>query len=253
MRMTHPELNKRSHSLLLTKSLHKPLLKIKKSTSGQYASKLSFIKQKLTKQSGMILVFVLIFLLAISLLAVSSISSSKLQLTLLNNQQMYLQAIIQLENAQEFVFSQLTKEVYSEKILNLESIWDEGSELLVAHSSTMSQCDITLDNHWIQLDLTGELPSAINALSNIKTHLSVISTEVVDNQNSTVDMGVSTKRLETLLIKQCLGLGNSGLWVLQTSIITRRSLNSLSINGLSSNRFSISSIYHNSDIILAGN
>jgi len=211
------------------------------STSTKHISskQMSGLKQYISKQGGMILILVLIFLLAMSLLSVSSISSAKLQLTLLNNQQTYIQTMDQLVNAQQLVFSQLTSDVYSEQILNL------------AHPSNddflNSDCDMSPGESWLSLDLTSTLNlsdlTPLFAIDHIKTYLSVISIELIDNDADSLDINLFSKRVETLLIKQCLALTNSDLWLLQSSIITRRG----------SNRFNISSIYHSTEIKLAGN
>lgn len=212
---------------------------INSSTKQRQSSKLLRSRLYCLQQKGMILVLVLIFLLAMSLLSVSSISSAKLQLTLLNNQQTYLQAMNRLANAQQLVFSQLTSDVYSEKILNLERTSNRDF--------ISSDCDIPLGSSWLPIDLTSTLNlsdlTPLLAIDQIKTYLSMLSIELIDNDADSLEINLSSKRVETLIVKQCLSLTNSDLGLLQTSMITRRG----------SNSFSISTLYHNTEIKLAGN
>lgn len=211
------------------------------------------------QQSGIVLILVLVFLLAMSLLSMSSISSSKLQLTLLNNQQTYLDAVTKLNNAKQLVFSQLSGDTYSEKIFNLDSVLDSNNKLTDS-SGSINYCDEQLDGHWLFLDLnlisnSSHYPESIElakvlVFNDLKTYLSVISIEFIDgeNTNTNSDLNLSSARLETLMIKQCLALNNSSLWLLQTSIITRQTSDEFGTD-----KFNISPVFGNTEIKQSGN
>jgi hypothetical protein len=207
-----------------------------------------FVKKSL-QQKGMVLVLVLIFLLAISLISVSSITSSKVQLTLLNNQQIYLQAMGQLSNTKQLILSQLTGDIYSEQILKLSV--DRGSE------NAINLCNTRLGANWLLLDLNQNLNSEyieltkLLAMNNIKSYLRVISIELNENgdgtANTSTDINLLSKRQETLHIKQCLPFTNSDLWLLETSIISRRTIGEVEMN-----KFNISSVFYDIQIKQAG-
>jgi len=163
------------------------------------------------KQQGIVLVLVLIFLLVMTLLSVSSISSSRLQTVMLSNQALYQQARLLLTNNKQLVFNQLSTSEYSSSILQLSSVLDTNGKLTI---SELPNCREQIYNDWILLGASQSIqltPSEL--ISKAVTHLALIAVELDD-----ID---SSKRLETLVLQQCTELLSSSLAVVETSIITR--------------------------------
>lgn len=170
---------------------------------------MNWVRKK--KQQGIVLVLVLIFLLVMTLLSVSSISSSRLQTLMLSNQALYQQAELLLTNNKPLVFNQLSKPEYSSSILQLNSVLDIRGKLT---NSELPNCREQIHNDWILLGASqGIQLTQSNMISTPVNYLGLIAVELDD-----ID---SNKRLETLVLQQCVELSHSSLAVVETSIITR--------------------------------
>lgn len=193
------------------------------------------ISDKCHKQKGVVLVVVLIFLAAISLFSVSSISSAQLQLILLNNQQIHNRGLIQLSNVKQLILHQLTSNEHSAHILQLPSILNRNGKIF--NSITCGQTN----NNWLALNLAGYTGfSLVQGVKDITSYVARLSVELTEpmqeltQKNNVID--VSSERSEILLIQQCLQLQHSDLWIVDTTIITRIGKEQFSVSVNSQNR-----------------
>lgn len=195
------------------------------------------ISDKCHKQKGVVLVVVLIFLAAISLFSVSSISSAQLQLILLNNQQIHNRGLIQLSNVKQLILHQLTSNEHSAHILQLPSILNRNGKILANQTIVCGQTN----NNWLALNLAGYTGfSLVQGVKDITSYVARLSVELTEpmqeltQKNNVID--VSSERSEILLIQQCLQLQHSDLWIVDTTIITRIGKEQFSVSVNSQNR-----------------
>ena len=170
---------------------------------------------KVSKQQGSVLVVVLVFLVAMSVMSVSSITSTHLQLQLVHNQQTYQSGLIQISNVKQLILNQLSRDKYSERILQLPSVLDSHNQLVDPHDKVCEQGAIE------KLDINVNQHSEVIGSDKILSYLALLSIELVQPSQGNDVITLSSERNEILLVQQCLQLQSSDIWLVDTSIIKR--------------------------------
>lgn len=176
----------------------------------------------LFQQKGMMLVLVMVYLLAMSLLLTSTVSSSTLQLKMMSNQSVYQAGEAKLNDQIEIIKNLLSTDGYSASILALNSILNDSGKLDLMG---LDFCQGKNVSGWLLLNYNQEpMAQTQSGHSGSFSYLALLTLEAQEQQEQS---------LETLVIQQCTQLENTNSHLLMTTILTRQGTQQFNLNILS--------------------
>ncbi len=176
----------------------------------------------LFQQKGMMLVLVMVYLLAISLLLTSTVSSSTLQMKMMSNQGVYQSGEAKLSDQIEIIKNLLSTDGYSASILALNSMLNDSG---VLDLTGLDFCKGNSLAGWLLLNYNQEpMSSTQSSRSGTFSYLALLTLEAQEEQE---------QQVATLVVQQCTELKSTNSHLLMSTILTRQGVQQFTLNTVS--------------------